>query len=56
MSRLDELEYERYNDTYNFGKIKGNSINTNVVIQDVNLQQAFNEMQKDLEILKECEE
>lgn len=56
MSRLEEklieLGYERYNDAYNFGKVKGNSINTNVIPQDIdNLQQAFNKMQKDLEVI-----
>ena len=50
-----EQKVERYNDTYNFGKVKGNSINTNVVTKDVNTQQAFNEMQRDLEELKQYE-
>lgn len=53
--KLSELGYERYNDAYNFGKVRGNSINTNVTLQDSNIQQAFNEMQKDLEILKGVE-
>ena len=50
--KLIELGYERYNDTYNFGKVKGTSINTNVVIQDINLQQAYNIMKEDLEEVK----
>ena len=54
--KLIELGYERYNDTYNFGKIKGNSTNTNVVTKDVHTHQAFNEMQKDLEVLKKYED
>ena len=36
--KLIELGYERYNDTYNFGKVKGNSTNTNVITQDANTQ------------------
>lgn len=59
MSRLEEklieLGDERYNDTYNFGKVRGNSININVTLQDSNIQQAFNEMKKDLEELKNVE-
>ena len=38
---------ERYTDTYNFGKVKGNSINTNVVTFDTTAQQMFNETRKD---------
>ena len=41
---------ERYTDTYNFGKVKGNSTNTNVVIFDITAQQMFNEIRKDFEI------
>ena len=41
---------ERYSDTYNFGKVKGNSTNTNVVIFDITAQQMFNEIRKDFEI------
>lgn len=55
LEELKELGYERYNDTCNFGKVKGNSINTNVITKDVNTQQAFNEMQKDLEELRKYE-
>lgn len=38
---------ERYSDTYNFGKVKGNSTNTNVVIFDATAQQMFNKTWKD---------
>ena len=45
MTSKDALE--RYPDTYNFGKVKGNSTNTNVVIFDITAQQMFNEIRKD---------
>lgn len=32
--QLKEFEYKSYNDAYNFGKVKRNSINTNVSLQD----------------------
>ena len=38
---------ERYSDTYNFGKAKGSSTNTNVVTFDATAQQMFNETRKD---------
>lgn len=38
---------ERYSDTYNFGKVKGNSTSTNVVTFDATAQQMFNEIRKD---------
>ena len=38
---------ERYTDTYNFGKVKGNSTSTNVVTFDATAQQMFNETRKD---------
>lgn len=37
MTKLEE-KVERYNDAYNFGKVKGNSTNTNVATKDVNAQ------------------
>ena len=40
---------ERYTDTYNFGKVKGYSTNTNVVTFDATAQQMFNETLKDFE-------
>ena len=40
---------ERYTDTYNFGKVKGYSTNTNVVTFDATAQQMFNETWKDFE-------
>ena len=40
---------ERYADTYNFGKVKGSSTNTNVVTFDSTAQQMFNETWKDFE-------
>ena len=43
---LIEIGYERHTDTYNFGKVKGNSINTNVVIQDINIQRDLEELRK----------
>lgn len=53
--KLIKANFERHNDAYNFGKVKGNSINTNVTLQDSNIQQAFNEMKKDLEVLRNVE-
>lgn len=38
---------ERYTDTYNFGKVKGNSTNINVVTFDATAQQMFNKTWKD---------
>lgn len=52
LEELKELGYERYNDTCNFGKVKGNSINTNVITKDVNTKKLLNEIQKELEELK----
>ena len=40
---------ERYTDTYNFGKVKGDSTNTNIVTFDSTAQQMFNETRKDFE-------